>query len=92
VPERASTLCHEARHVGGKPHNAKFPSGSVYGAGKNGADSDWDYQGAWTYDAGFTAWYGVEGARTTSALKTLGRQIANKILNNAFATHPGFNV
>ena len=25
-------------------------------------------------------------------LKTLGRQIANKILNNAFATHPGFNV
>ena len=29
---------------------------------------------------------------TTSALKTLGRQIANKVLNNAFATHPGFNV
>jgi DNA-binding transcriptional LysR family regulator len=26
------------------------------------------------------------------AQPTLSRQIANKILNNAFATHPGFNV
>jgi len=92
VPERTSALCHEARHVGGKPHNANFPAGSIFGAGMSGADSSWDYQGAWTFDAGYAAWYGIEGARTTSALKTLGRQIANKVLNNAFATHPGFNV
>jgi hypothetical protein len=92
VPERASTLCHESRHVGGHPHNAKFPKDSVYGEGEDGADSNWEYQGAWAFDAAYAAWYGVEGARTTSALKALSRQIANKILNNAFATHPGVNV
>src|SRR5215216_7962987 len=41
VPVRASTLIHEARHMGGKPHNANFPAGSVFGAGSSGADSNW---------------------------------------------------
>jgi hypothetical protein len=91
VPERASTLLHEARHLGGKSHNSKFPKGSVYGEGEDGADSDWDFQGAWAFDAAYLAWYGVEGTRTTSALKALARQLANKILNNAFTNHPGVN-
>ncbi|MFF7993283.1 hypothetical protein ACFZDG_26230 [Kitasatospora xanthocidica] len=34
VPGRAETLVHEARHRGGKPHNAKFPAGSTFGAGR----------------------------------------------------------
>ena len=40
LPGRAETLMHESRHMGGKSHNANFPSGSVFGAGKSGADSD----------------------------------------------------
>jgi hypothetical protein len=46
VPGRAETLMHEARHQGGKPHNANFPAGSIYGAGNSGADSSWGYGGA----------------------------------------------
>ena len=38
VPGRAETLVHESRHRGGKPHDAKFPKGSTFGEGKDGAD------------------------------------------------------
>jgi hypothetical protein len=31
VSVRASTLLHEARHIGGKPHDADFPEGSTFG-------------------------------------------------------------
>lgn len=91
VPERASTLLHEARHAGGPSHNANFPPGSIYGSGP-GADSTWEFSGAWAFDAAYLAWYGIHGARTTSALRQLSRQLANNVLNNAFATHPGWNV
>ena len=50
-PGRAETLIHESRHMGGKSHNANFPAGSVFGAGKSGADSSWGYEGAWMYGA-----------------------------------------
>jgi len=33
VPGRAETLIHESRHQSGKPHDATFPAGSVFGAG-----------------------------------------------------------
>jgi hypothetical protein len=46
VISRAGTLIHEARHIGNKPHDAQFPAGSVYGAGGDGADSTWQYEGA----------------------------------------------
>ena len=91
VPERAAILIHEARHHGGKPHNANFPPGSVFGAGDQ-ADSDWDYQGAWTFETGYLIWFAQAGARTTSAMRDRARQAANVNLDNAFATHPGFNV
>ena len=51
VPGRAETLIHEARHKGGKPHDANFPAGSTFGSGKSGADSSWDYEGTWMYGA-----------------------------------------
>lgn len=92
VPERASTLIHEARHMGGKPHNANFPAGSVYGAGSSGADSNWSYEGAWMYDALYLWWFFAAGARTTTAMKQRARQEGNVIIDNAFATHPGFNI
>jgi hypothetical protein len=92
VPLRAAVLLHEARHQGGKGHNANFPTASAYGAGQPGADSDWDYQGAWTFEVGYLWWYYAAAARTTSAMKELARQWGNFDIDNAFATHPGFSI
>lgn len=91
VVERAATLVHEARHASGRSHNANFPPGSVFGSG-NQADSDWNYQGAWTFDVGYLWWFYAAGARTTSAMKERARQRGNLIIDNAFATHPGFSI
>lgn len=91
VPVRASTLLHEARHQGGKPHNANLPSGSAYGSGPY-ADSSWGYEGAWMYEALYLWWFYAAGARTTSAMKSLARQEGNIIIDNAFATHPGYSI
>ncbi len=92
VPGRAETLVHEARHQGGKPHNATFPSGSVFGAGKDGADSSWAYNGAWMYGALYLWWFYAAGARTTTAMKQRARQRGNLVIDNAFATHPGYSI
>jgi hypothetical protein len=92
VPGRAETLVHESRHQDGKVHDAKFPADSVFGAGKDGADSSWDYQGAWMYGALYLWWFYAAGARTTSALQERARQRANLVIDNAFATHPGFSI
>ncbi|MGA8054175.1 MAG: hypothetical protein WCA12_10020 [Burkholderiales bacterium] len=92
VPGRAETLLHEARHMGGKSHNANFPAGSVFGAGKSGADSSWSYEGAWMYGALYLWWFYAAGARTTSALRERARQRGNLVIDNAFATHPGFSI
>lgn len=92
VPGRAETFVHESRHIGGKPHNANFPAGSVFGAGKSGADSTWDYHGAWMYGALYLWWFYADGRRTTSALRQAAKQRGNLVIDNAFATHPGFNI
>lgn len=42
VPRRSSTSHATAR----KSHHAKFPAGSTFGEGKDGADSTWDHHGA----------------------------------------------
>ena len=44
----------------------------------------WHYRYLW--------WYFAEGARTTSALKERARQRGNLVIDNAFATHPGFSI
>jgi hypothetical protein len=92
VPGRAETLIHESRHQGGRSHNAKFPAGSVFGAGKSGADSSWGFQGAWMYGALYLWWFYADGRRTTSALRQAARNRANLVIDNAFATHPGFTI
>ena len=92
VPGRAETLIHESRHMGGKSHNANFPSGSVFGAGKSGADSSWEYHGAWMYGALYLWWFYADGRRTTGALRQSAKQRANLVIDNAFATHPGFTI
>jgi len=92
VVARAGTLIHEARHIGNKPHDAQFPVGSVYGQGKDGADSSWGYEGAWMYNALYLWWFSAAGKRTTIAMRQAAKQRANIILTNAFATSPGFVV
>ena len=87
---RAGTLIHEARHVGGKPHDAQFPANSVYGAGGDGADSSWGYEGAWMYNVLYLWWFYAAGQRTTVAMRQSAKQRANIILANAFANSPGF--
>src|SRR6266567_2131511 len=37
-------------------------------------------------------WYYAAGARTTSALRERARQRGNLVIDNAFATHPGFSI
>jgi hypothetical protein len=91
VVERASTLLHEARHMGGKSHNANLPPGSVYGTGSK-ADSNWDYQGAWMYEANYLWWFFSAATSTTTAMKNLARQVGNLIIDNAFATRPPFHI
>lgn len=91
VAVRASTLLHEARHIGGKAHDADFPDGSSFGEG-GGADSSWDYEGAWMYETLYLWWFYADGRHSTTALKERARQEANVYIDNAFATHPGFNI
>ncbi|ABM05007.1 hypothetical protein Ping_3320 [Psychromonas ingrahamii 37] len=91
VPGRAETLLHESRHQGGKSHNANFPSGSVFGSG-SGADSSWGYNGAWMYGALYLWWFFAAGARTTSAMRQRARQRGNLVIDNAFASHPGYSI
>jgi len=92
VVARAGTLIHEARHVGGKPHDAQFPPNSVFGGGSDGADSSWGYEGAWMYNVLYLWWFYAAGQRTTLAMRKSAKQRANIILANAFAESPGFTI
>jgi hypothetical protein len=92
VVVRAGLLLHEARHMGGKSHNAKFPKGSCFGEGKKGADSDWGYYGAWTYEVLYLWSFSLYAVNTTQAMRDLAKQEANSVLDNAFAKTPTFRV
>jgi hypothetical protein len=92
VITRAGTLIHESRHIGGKPHDAQFPAGSVFGAGGDGADSSWGYEGAWMYEALYLWWFRAAGQRTSIAMRASAKARANVVLTNAFAMSPGFLV
>jgi hypothetical protein len=92
VISRAGTLIHEARHIGNRPHNAQFPAGSIFGAGKDGADSTWGYEGAWMYNTLYLWWFYAAGTRTNIAMRQAAKQRANLLLTNAFATSPGLTV
>lgn len=90
VPGRAETLMHESRHEGGKPHDATFPSWSSFPVGATGADSTWGYEGAWMYGALYLWWFYAAGVRTTPAIRDAARVRAQFVIDNAFATHPGY--
>ena len=55
-------------------------------------DSSWGYEGAWMYGALYLWWFYADGRRTTTALRRAARQRANLVIDNAFATHPGFTI
>ena len=80
---------HESRHEGGRPHDANFPAWSAFPAG-GGADSTWGNEGAWMYGALYLWWFYAAGARTTPALREAARVRAQFVIDNAFATHPGY--
>jgi hypothetical protein len=92
VAARASTFIHECRHIAGKAHDTNFPSGSAFGAGDSGADSSWDYDGAWKWQVCWLSWYFATAQSSTDALREKARDDANTILLGAFATNPGFLV
>jgi hypothetical protein len=92
VPARASCLLHECRHIGGKAHNASFPSWTNRIPGSDGADTSWSYEGAWMYDALYLWWFYDSGVRTTPAIRGLAKDAANDIILNCFTTLPGFTV
>ncbi len=87
VASRAGTLLHEARHNGGKSHNG----GSSCPRGAS-CDTNWAYEGANMYEVLYLWWFGVDGTRTTSAIRNMGLNRARAVHNNAFNTNPGFNI
>ena len=87
VAARAATLLHEARHNGGKSHNGG--SGCSRGAS---CDTNWGYEGANMYEVLYLWWFGVDGTRTTSAIRNLGLNRARTVHNTAFNTNPGFSI
>jgi len=87
VASRAGTLLHEARHNGGKSHNGD--SGCPRGVS---CDTNWDYEGANMYQVLYLWWFGVDGTRTTSAIRNMGLNRARTVHNTAFNTNPGFSI
>lgn len=87
VVTRAGTLLHESRHNGGKSHDGG--SGCPRAAS---CDTTWGYEGANMYEVLYLWWFGVDGTRTTSAIKNMGLNRARAVQNSAFNTNPGFNI
>ena len=57
---------------------------------RGGADSG--YNGAWMYGALYLWWFYADGRRAPWALRQQGKQRANLVIDNAFATHLGFTM
>jgi hypothetical protein len=87
VASRAGTLLHEARHNGGKSHN-----GGTSCPRAASCDTDWAYEGANMYQVLYLWWFGVDGTRTTTAIRNMGLNRARVVHNNGFNTNPGFNI
>ena len=92
VAVRASTMVHEARHIGGKAHVAEFPAWSSFGAGDSGADPTWGYEGAWRWETVWLWWYAVHGKRANLPLRQRARDEAQVYIDNCFAVHPGIEI
>lgn len=87
VVTRGVTLLHEARHNAGKSHDG--------GAGCPRAascDTTWGYEGSNMYEVLYLWWFGVDGTRTTSAIRDMALNRARAIHNSAFNTNPGFSI
>jgi hypothetical protein len=85
VIERAGTIVHEARHAGGREHN-----GGSHCPRLLSCDTNWGYEGANMYQALYLWWFYVAGTRTTTGMKDYARQEAQRIIDRAFVTNPGY--
>src|SRR5690606_13038760 len=72
APQRAGTLVHEARHVEGSVH------------AKGGNDKRWNGNGAWSYNASWLAWYGVDASPAPKGQKCLAGREANRMYKVRF--------
>ena len=94
VPERAAILVHEASHAHGWSHDAFFPPGSNRanppGKGPQ-ADAAWG-DSAYSYHASWLADFAQSAISTTPAMRARAIFMANDIIDNCFATHPGFSI
>lgn len=44
------------------------------------------------HEARYLWWFYADGRRTTKAMREAAKQRANVVIDNAFATHPGFTI
>jgi len=92
VADRAVTMVHEARHIGGWGHLTEFPSWSSIGAGESGADPSWEYEGSWRWGTIWLWWYAVHGKRASLPLRQRARDKAQIYIDNCFTEHPGIEI
>lgn len=87
VVTRAGTFLHESRHNGGKSHD-----GGTGCPRTASCDTTWGYEGSNMYEVLYLWWFGVDGTRTTTAIKNMALNRARSVHNSAFNTNPGFSI
>ena len=106
VITRAGVLLHEARHADWVGHDGNDGGTRCRGGGsscdetfftntgKSGqGSSTGNYQGgANTYEVNFLHWFYNSGVNSTQAIKNMGRDRGNWVLNNRFDSRPTFRI
>lgn len=86
VPERASTIVHEARHAEWRMHDdCSCPRGES-------CDPRWDDGSANSYQIYYLWWFVDSGVNTTTAMKQRAQERANDILERGFCTPTSFRL
>lgn len=83
VPERASTIVHEARHADGVGHDGGSGCPTV-----GSCDSSWGYNGANMFEVLYLWWVRAEGVGLSPAIRSNARTTGNQLLGNMFNRRP----
>jgi hypothetical protein len=91
VPERASTIVHEARHTRGNSH---VVCSEIFNSCRRGnsCDEEWADSGAYTYEVVYLSQFVSKGTNTTTAMKNRAREVANEILTTAYCKETDFRI
>lgn len=87
VAGRASAIIHEARHASGVDHDS-----SDCVLGKDNCDKSWNSNGAFRYQVSWASQFVRRGVGATSWEKARTIDLANNLLDTAFAQDPGFRL